>query len=90
MTVMGNGRCHCGNGRWSRSRGNDLRDACTQCGCGFKMRPTCNGKLYCCDMHNVHCEQGGDECCVYCTETTHFDMNHGGSTCVLVSFGSEA
>ena len=42
----------------------------------------------CCDMHNVRCEQGGEECCAYCTEILHFWLGHGGVPCVLDSGGT--
>lgn len=35
----------------------------------------------CCDLHGRTCEQGGDECCMRCTETRHFDPGHGGVPC---------
>jgi hypothetical protein len=35
----------------------------------------------CCDMHGRNCEQGGEECCVWCTEAHHFDPGHGGVPC---------
>ena len=40
-------------------------------------------RMLCCDMHNTLCEQGGDECCENCTEATHYQLNHGGTRCVL-------
>lgn len=34
-------------------------------------------------MHNTLCEQGGEECCERCSETTHYSLNHGDTLCVL-------
>lgn len=38
------GKCHCGNGVWTREAGGGVRDACTRCGCYFKMPRACDDK----------------------------------------------
>jgi hypothetical protein len=35
----------------------------------------------CCDLHGRNCEQGGEECCEWCTEAHHFEVGHGGVPC---------
>jgi hypothetical protein len=35
----------------------------------------------CCDLHGSNCEQGGEECCGWCTEAHHFEPDHGGMEC---------
>jgi hypothetical protein len=38
-------------------------------------------KRLCCDLHGSNCEQGGEECCGWCTEAHHFEPGHGGMEC---------